>query len=293
MKACERCGAGNADDATFCSSCYSPFMIVDEGSVGGAPLIEGNPVEPTRAPWETSQPVVPRREVARERGAWRVPGVLVVVALLLLLAVAVYLVFFRESTPEPVPTGETPEAIDVSLEPRQTLIENGGVIGETEDHVKFTALADYRISGEVLDMIVNYAYGESRNGFPLDLALVWGDVANSNYGEYLKPYYEDIRMDNQWLNVSINADAMPPGMLDAYAMHHLSNNHIHPATENIYNALVRLNKGQKVLLEGYLVRADSPDGRSMSSSLARDDTDAGACECFYVEKMTVEDAVYE
>ncbi|MBU4179087.1 MAG: hypothetical protein KJ625_03985, partial [Actinobacteria bacterium] len=105
--------------------------------------------------------------------------------------------------------------------------------------------------------------------------------------------HDNIWKDNQWLNVKYRSDSLPDGMTGTYVMSHLSNNHVCPATENIYNALVRLKKGQEMLLQGYLVRAQAADGRVMSSSLTRDDDEGGACECFYVERLQVEDKVYE
>jgi hypothetical protein len=45
-----------------------------------------------------------------------------------------------------------------------------------------------------------------------------------------------------------------------------------------------LRVGQIVTLDGYLVNATGPEGRTWNSSLTRDDTGNGACELIYVEK---------
>ena len=292
MKNCERCGAGNLDDAAFCSLCYEAFPIFDEPAAGGGLPLEGGPVEVSNTPWETlPQRVSPKAAPAR-RGSTAIKAV-AAATILLVLAAAVYAVFFRDSTPAPIPSGEMPVAIDILQEPEQIPVENGGVVHEREDNLKYIALAEYSISAKVMATIVNCNFGESSSGFPIDLALIWGKVAATDYDEFLEYSHDNIWIDNQWLNVRYRSGSLPDGMTGAYVMSHISNNHVCPASENIYNALVRLKKGQEVLLEGYLVSANSPDGRSMTSSLTRDDDEGGACECFYVERLQVEDKVYE
>lgn len=295
MKTCERCGAGNLDDAAFCSLCYETFPVADEPgpAAGGVFPVEGRPIEVSNAPWEETRrrPRAPEPAKAR-KGSTAIKAV-AAVTILLVLAVTVYTAFFRDTTPAPVPTGEVPAAIDILQEPEQMSVVSGEVIHEREDHLKYITLAGYRISARVMAKVVNCNYGESGSGFPIDLALVWGKLATTDYDEFLDYSHDNIWIDNQWLNVRYRTGSLPDGMTGAYAMSHISNNHVFPASENIYNALVRLRKGQEVLLEGYLVLTSPVDGRGMHSSLTRDDTDAGACECFYVEKLQVEDEVYE
>jgi hypothetical protein len=88
---------------------------------------------------------------------------------------------------------------------------------------------------------------------------------------------------NQWLMFQISADAPWGG---GYFNAHVSNNHVCPASENLYNALMSL--------KGYLAVSYSPGGqRVLGSSLSRSDTDAGACEAFFVQKLRVGDEVYK
>ena len=293
MKTCERCGAGNLDDAAFCSLCYEAFPVVDAPVAGGVFPVEGRPMEVSNAPWDEArrQPRVLEPAHAR-KGSTAIKAV-AAATILLVFAAAVYAAFFRDSTPAPIPNGEIPGAIDVLQEPEQIPVENGEVIHEREDHLKYTAVAEYRISAKVMAVAVNCDFGESSSGFPIDLALVWGKLATTDYDEFLEYSHDNIWIDNQWLNVRYRGDSLPDGMTGAYAMSHISNNHVFPASGNIYNALVRLRKGQEVLLEGYLVFTTPVDGRGMNSSLTRDDMDGGACECFFVEKLQVEEDVYE
>jgi len=295
VKTCERCGAGNQDDAAFCSLCYETFPVIDEheSAAGGGFSVEGRPMEVSNAPWEETRrrPRVP--EPAQERKGYAAIKAVAAATILLVLAAAVYAAFFRDNTPAPIPTGEVPGSIDILQDPEQTLVENGEVIHEREDHLKYSILAEYSISAKVLDRLVNCKFGDSESGFPVDLALIWGKVATYDYDEFLEYSHDNIWKYNQWLNVRYRSGSLPDGMTGAFVMNHISNNHVCPATENIYNALVRLNKGQKVKLDGYLVCTNPVDGPGMFSSLTRDDDEGGACECFYVEKLQVEDEVYE
>ena len=52
--------------------------------------------------------------------------------------------------------------------------------------------------------------------------------------------------------------------------------------------------GDNVYLEGFLAESEREDGEPiLSSSMARNDTAAGACECFYVTRLQVGDKVYK
>ncbi|MBU4179626.1 MAG: hypothetical protein KJ625_06790, partial [Actinobacteria bacterium] len=195
MKTCERCGAGNQDDAAFCSLCYETFPVVDEPAAGGGIPVEGRPMEISNAPWEGARRRPRVLEAAQVRGGSTAIKAVAAATILLVLAAAIYAGFFRENRPEPVPTGERPEAIDVSGEPEQTLVENGGVVHEREDHLKYTTLAEYRISARVMDMVVNSNFGESGSGFPVDLALVWGKLATCDYDEFLEYSHDNIWKD--------------------------------------------------------------------------------------------------
>jgi hypothetical protein len=96
---------------------------------------------------------------------------------------------------------------------------------------------------------------------------------------------------NQWLMFQISADAPWGG---GYFNAHVSNNHVCPASENLYNALMSLKHNNEVVIEGYLAVSYSPGGqRVLGSSLSRSDTDAGACEAFFVQKLQVGDDVYK
>ncbi len=55
------------------------------------------------------------------------------------------------------------------------------------------------------------------------------------------------------------------------------------ANDEVRKVIGNLRVGQIVTMNGYLVNATGPEGRTWNSSLTRQDTGNGACELFYVE----------
>jgi len=202
------------------------------------------------------------------------------------------------SCDRPQSTRKAIEEVDISQEPIQIsykanipLLKKGGF------HVY--PIAKYTISGKVLSSVVTGRYSDiqtpGKSIFPMDVALIWGDVALVDYDQYIsykhKPQtqYRSIK-GNQTLWVTWKK-AFPHAWTDEYVMKHIGNNHICPATENIYNAIKSLRRNQKVLMQGYLVRAVWVNHNfSKDSSLSRNDND---CEDFYVDKIVIEDRIYE
>ena len=64
-----------------------------------------------------------------------------------------------------------------------------------------------------------------------------------------------------------------------------ANMHMIPADSRIEKKLKSIRANQIIEFEGYLIRADKPDGSNWVSSLTRNDTGAGACEVIWVEKL--------
>lgn len=216
--------------------------------------------------------------------------VIVPVAVVLLV---VFAVKFANRIPDPVPSTEKPGRIDVYAEPAQNAVENGEPLYRGPAGAEVRPLAEYAISAKVLGARINRRYGEGDGLFPIDLALAWGKVADSDYDDYLDYHFDNIWIYNQWLMYRVDPDRLPNGITQGYIVSHISNNHVFPANENVYDAVAHLRKNQEVLLAGFLVSAKEPNGRTMTSSMSRTDSDAGACECFYVTRVQVEGVVYE
>ena len=66
-----------------------------------------------------------------------------------------------------------------------------------------------------------------------------------------------------------------------------ANMHIVPANDAVAAALGRIEAGQHVRIDGWLVRIDADDGRwHWRSSLSREDSGDGACELVYACAIT-------
>lgn len=152
-------------------------------------------------------------------------------------------------------------------------------------------LAKYLISGKILAVKNNGSfqdvYQKGKSVYPMDVAIIWGEIANDNYDKYISYSHApqanySFMTSNQTLWVTVK----PGGLYkDNYIFSHLSNNHVIPATEEVYNTLRKLKNGQQVRLLGYLVYTQWDDGTLLKkSSLSRTDRD---CESFYVENVTV------
>ena len=76
---------------------------------------------------------------------------------------------------------------------------------------------------------------------------------------------------------------------------HSANVHIIPATENLKVAVIRLHRGEEVLLEGLLVNIDGNRGNNdywWHTSLSRRDSGDGSCELLYLQKLVFDGKEY-
>ena len=118
---------------------------------------------------------------------------------------------------------------------------------------------------------------------PLDIALGWGPVADPGVDEWI-----NWRQSRRWYFYTIQPGA-PVSVQDV--ARHSSNVHIIPANNNLSRALLKLEVGDLVFLEGELVDAEV-DLLGMSfvtrTSLTRTDSGGGACEILYVRRLVVD-----
>jgi hypothetical protein len=66
-----------------------------------------------------------------------------------------------------------------------------------------------------------------------------------------------------------------------------ANMHMIPADDAVAAALRRIERGDRVRIDGWLVQIEAKDWR-WRSSLTRDDSGGGACELVYVCSITAE-----
>jgi hypothetical protein len=192
-------------------------------------------------------------------------------------------------THRPVESTKNSEMVDITQEPEQVMLDESRILYERPDGFRALAIAEYKIQGIVLGKSVNQKYGGS-SIYPVDIGLIWGEPAISNFDSYLDRYYSRaVTSTNRTIWIDFQKDP-PNGWSRDYVMSHISNNHIFPANKNIYNAIIRLKQGKKVIMKGFLLRTDWRGKNAKDSSLSRADSD---CEDFYVEKLQVGDKVYE
>jgi hypothetical protein len=189
----------------------------------------------------------------------------------------------------PTPTGVEFDKIDTSHDPVQTpyTSEEPIVIEMKKDVFNLTPLAEYKVSGMV---VCKASYSDDWDGkiSPVDLAIVWGKLAEPDYGRYIT-FWHGFRWYNYKWGERSPVDA-------SYIITHSSNNHIIPANENIYRAIKTIKKKDKVVLEGFLVNLKGTyKGQTVTwnTSLSRNDTGYGSCELFYVSKVRIDTKVYE
>ena len=215
-----------------------------------------------------------------------------ILAMVVVLAVSAFLGWkFITRRPAAVASVDKAPVIDISREPEQL---GGGsrVLYRRGDGLSISSLSTYRIWGKALCVRAYAGFDKGSSGFPIDLGIAWGNVAKSDYHKFVNFSFSNDESANQWLMFKFKTQDVP--WETDYFESHVSNNHICPANENIYNALMSLKDGDVVCLEGYLAESWRADGQTiLTSSLSRNDTLGGACEAFYVTKLQVADQVYK
>jgi len=172
-------------------------------------------------------------------------------------------------------------------EPEQALVTGEPAIEfeAKRHHIRLQPRATYEITG--------YAAETSRKLLdewdfvvPLDVALVWGPIADPAVLSHLK-FHLSKRYVSYWY------DAGTPSFAVGKLPSHIANNHLIPATEDVADSLARIAIGDLVMLRGKLVDVDiqDADGRQVfrsRTSLSREDVGSGACEIIWVESAEVE-----
>ena len=111
---------------------------------------------------------------------------------------------------------------------------------------------------------------------PLDIAVGWGPMSDSAVLADL-----DIWQSGRFYFWQYD-DEPPIPTQDIES--HSANWHLVPANSDVWRKLRGLRVGDVVKLDGMLVNLENPEVGTMTTSLTRDDTGAGACEIIYVEK---------
>lgn len=193
------------------------------------------------------------------------------------------------SCDRPKKSGIDFDSIDTSADPIQTSYESEDPIVKEIKNGQFTItpVAEYKLSGMVVS---KETYSDDWGGkiSPVDLAIVWGKLAETEYAPYIT-----YSQSNRWYFYQYKPDSP---FENSYVISHSSNNHIIPANENILEAVKTIRKGDRIVLEGFLVNIKGTyEGRPVTrtTSMTRKDTGDGSCEIVYVTKIRIKTDVYE
>ncbi|MBS1971183.1 MAG: hypothetical protein JSU04_12795 [Bdellovibrionales bacterium] len=143
-------------------------------------------------------------------------------------------------------------------------------------NVVLDPLAEYSIKARVLST-EHYWIDKLAHVVPIDVALGWGVMSDTKVIESLNIWQEGRFYFYSWRG---DPPAEPRLITQSSA-----NMHLIPSTEYVEQEIKKLRRGQLVELKGFLVRINFPDGSDAKSSLAREDSGAGACEIMWVQSI--------
>lgn len=170
-----------------------------------------------------------------------------------------------------------PPRLERGAGPLQTDVP-GGLTLPALGEARVTPLAGFSIEARVLGR-EDYRLGREADYSPTDLALGWARMTEDAVVSGL-----DISQSSRWYRYGWK-DA-PPIPVDEI-VRSSANMHMIPADDAVAAALRRIERGDRVRIDGWLVQVEGDNWR-WRSSLTRDDSGGGACELVYVCSITRE-----
>ena len=189
------------------------------------------------------------------------------------MAAVLLFALWQAVSSRPIHRGPGAVAVD---DPLQSSLDAPQTITRGE----FQVIPQARFSAEVRVLSrERYRLGALADVAPLDIAVGWGPMADTKVLENI-----DITQSGRFY--FWHYDDEPP-IPRADIESHSANWHLVPANSGVWNKLSGLRVGDVVKLDGMLVNLENPELGTMTTSLRRDDTGAGACEIIYVEYASV------
>ncbi len=140
-------------------------------------------------------------------------------------------------------------------------------------------VADYAVRARVLS-VERYRMGREADLSPVDFVLGWGPMSDASLTNQL-----DISQGNRWYQYRWQG---APPIDPAIIVRTSANTHMVPADDTIKSQLLNVRQGDTVILKGYLINVEHPDGWRWRTSLSREDSGGGSCELLWVESVRVE-----
>lgn len=145
----------------------------------------------------------------------------------------------------------------------------------------------YALTGQVLSAHA-YDWAWTNEFYDVDLGLAWGDQVARLTEAYR--FFQDARFLFWRSEGPVSADER------AYVTAHVGNVHTLPAEGNVSvgRALRSAREGDLVALEGFLVTIqDAGTNELARSSTVRTDSGNGACEVMWVDRVQIDETVWE
>jgi len=203
--------------------------------------------------------------------------------------VPVFLTLLALGCNNPERTAVEYEDIDTSKDPVQTTYNSDEIIPIKikEGSFNIKPVAEYKASAKVVGK-ESYSRGWAGKIAPVDLALAWGRLAEPENEQYVT-----FSQSDRWYFFQYRRDTPYPA---SYIINHSSNNHVIPATDNIWKAVKSVKVNKKIIIQGFLVNLTGNYEEQpvrWNTSLSRGDTGNNSCELIYVTKLRIGNEVYQ
>lgn len=143
-----------------------------------------------------------------------------------------------------------------------------------------TPLAGYSLEARVLSREDYTRFWHEGHYSPTDLALGWGPMSAPGLAQRLH-----VSQGGRWFSFRWGPEGPP--MAPDQILTHSANVHFVPADDAVARTLSRVEAGDIVRADGWLIRVEEPGGWRWQSSLTRSDVGNGACELIYVCSLEV------